>query len=432
VSFDPYRAYEHVKNLAYPRFTGTEGEQKARKYIVSTLKKYGYEVREEAFEVYTYEIEKAEFEVIEPFREKVECAGVGFTGCTPEEGVEADLKYIEDGGRRFWPRGEGHILLLATSVNLELYKDLMKLKPAAIVSTEESPARKPSHVEIPYEWKRHGTCPMIKITYDACFRLVRSGAKRARVVLLQREFKTTSYNIIAEKAGSKYPDEIILLCAHYDSVYGVVGALDNAGGTAILLELARISSEIDTKRTVRLAFFAAEELGLRGSLAYTEQHKDELEKIKLVVNFDVHGASIGKTSVIATGPENMKSYIEALSKELGIRANVAHDIMSSDGTPFADKGVPALNIFRSTGRGVYAHTVDDDLRYIGPEGFLAPGLLAESFIRRMVFAEEIPFKREIPENIKKKIDEYFEKRLGIREKKGVGKTYLYTLDYNKG
>lgn len=417
MSFNPYRAYEHVKNLAYPRFTGTDGEKRAKEYIVNTLKKYGYEVKEEPFKVYTYRIEKAELEVIAPFKEKVECAGVGFTGCTPENGVEADLKYIEDGSKRFWPRGEGYILLLATSVNLELYKDLMKLKPAAIISSEESPARKPSHVEIPYEWKKHGTCPMIKITYDACFRLVRSGAKRAIVTLLQKEFETTSYNIIAEKIGKKYPDEIILLCAHYDSVYGVVGALDNAGGTAILLELAKILSDIDTKRTIRIAFFAAEELGLRGSLAYTEQHKEELEKVKLVVNFDVHGASIGKTSAIVTGPEDMKSYVESLSKELGIKVNVAHDIMSSDGTSFADKGVPALNIFRSTGRGIYTHTVDDDLRYIGPEGFLVPGILAEEFIKRMINAEEIPFKREIPENIKKKIDEYFEKRLGIREKK---------------
>lgn len=66
-------------------------------------------------------------------------------------------------------------------------------------------------------------------------------------------------NIEAEKRGTQKPDEIIILGAHYDSVFSSPGADDNGSGVASVLELARLFSEQKCKRTIRFVFFASEE-----------------------------------------------------------------------------------------------------------------------------------------------------------------------------
>ncbi|NLW51299.1 MAG: Zn-dependent exopeptidase M28 [Candidatus Brocadiaceae bacterium] len=66
----------------------------------------------------------------------------------------------------------------------------------------------------------------------------------------------TAYNLWARRQGRRHPDEIIQLCAHKDSQSWVdsPGAHDNAGGTAGLLELARVLADYEPERSLRLLF----------------------------------------------------------------------------------------------------------------------------------------------------------------------------------
>jgi len=66
-------------------------------------------------------------------------------------------------------------------------------------------------------------------------------------------------NLIVEKSGNKRADEIILLGAHYDTVYSTPGADDNASAVAVLLEVSRLLREHQCKRTIRYVAFACEE-----------------------------------------------------------------------------------------------------------------------------------------------------------------------------
>src|SRR5688500_14047954 len=61
-------------------------------------------------------------------------------------------------------------------------------------------------------------------------------------------------NIIIEIPGTSKKDEIILIAAHYDSVFGSPGATDNATGVAAILELANLLKQ-PLLRTVRLVAF---------------------------------------------------------------------------------------------------------------------------------------------------------------------------------
>ena len=81
----------------------------------------------------------------------------------------------------------------------------------------------------------------------------------------------TYYNVVGTMTGTVYPDEILIVGAHFDSVDNP-GADDNASGTAAVLEIARVLSQYDSDRTIRFIAFDREEQGLYGSDAYATEH----------------------------------------------------------------------------------------------------------------------------------------------------------------
>ena len=92
----------------------------------------------------------------------------------------------------------------------------------------------------------------------------------------------TSYNTIAEIAGSDKKDEVVMLGGHLDSWHSATGATDNAIGCAIMMEAARILKTIGVqpRRTIRVALWSGEEEGLLGSLAYVKEHFGSAENPK--------------------------------------------------------------------------------------------------------------------------------------------------------
>lgn len=87
-------------------------------------------------------------------------------------------------------------------------------------------------------------------------------------------------NIIVEMPGrgeGGLADEVLVFGAHFDAVVRAPGADDNGTGTVALLEMARLLKDRPMQRTVRLAFFNLEEVGLVGSRAYVESIEDEIK-----------------------------------------------------------------------------------------------------------------------------------------------------------
>jgi len=412
--FSGKRAYRFLKKIGFIRFAGSSGELEASKIIAESFRKMGYSVDIEEFKIWSYRIIEAGLELLEPNYRKIPCRGVGLTGSTSKDGVVDELVYVEDGGKRFLVKDK--IWLYYGGLDAEKYREIVKYKPKALIRVEENPSRNPAFTDMPVEWWKYGKIPMIRVKYSDAYRLMRLRKAKIRVKLIQNEFETLSRNIVAEKVGIKYPDEVIIIGAHYDSEYGTIGATDNAGGIAVMMELARIFSLKQNMRTIRFIAFGAEELGLRGSRNYVKIHERELEKVKLMVNIDVQGSGIGRISAIISGGDDIKNYIEILGKELGISIRVSQGIASSDSTSFAWKNVPSISFSRSGGPTFFMHTEKDDFRHVDPFGLELSGMLIESFLNRIVNAVEYPFKREIPENVKKNIKEYFEKRMGIEMK----------------
>lgn len=108
-----------------------------------------------------------------------------------------------------------------------------------------------------------------------------------------QDFNTTGKNVIATQIGQTNPEDIYIVCAHYDSVTTFC-ADDNATGVAAVMEIARVLSAQCTDNTIIYALWDEEEIGLRGANYYAQQAADETngntrDNILAVINMDMIG-----------------------------------------------------------------------------------------------------------------------------------------------
>jgi len=101
-------------------------------------------------------------------------------------------------------------------------------------------------------------------------------------------------NIIAEVQGGITPKEIIVLGAHYDSVYDCPAANDNGSGVAALLELSRLFKEIPPEISLRFVAFVNEEppffyWDTMGSMVYAKAARERGDPIRFMISLETIG-----------------------------------------------------------------------------------------------------------------------------------------------
>jgi hypothetical protein len=170
---------------------------------------------------------------------------------------------------------------------------------------------------------------------------------------------STSYssrNVVAEKTGATYPDDVYIICSHYDSTSPsgsrltlAPGADDNASGTAAVLEAARVLIPYDFDFTVRFIAFSAEEWGLWGSRAYAAAARAAGERILGVINVDMiaYADALPEDLQIIVNEGSVwlaDLYLAAAANYgiLGGTKTVDASFVYSDHGPFWDNGYPAL------------------------------------------------------------------------------------------
>lgn len=99
----------------------------------------------------------------------------------------------------------------------------------------------------------------------------------------------TGTNVIGRRFGTTEPDRLVMVGAHYDHIEGCNGADDNASGVGGALEVARILAEVPTARTLAVACWDQEEVGLIGSLSWLSAGVRSGETIEAYFNYDMIG-----------------------------------------------------------------------------------------------------------------------------------------------
>ncbi len=96
----------------------------------------------------------------------------------------------------------------------------------------------------------------------------------------------SDWNVIADSKGGD-PNNILVVDAHLDAIYGA-GMLDNASGSAAILDIAQQLKNTNTRNKLRFIWFGGEELGLLGSNYYVNVNPPkDLDKIKFDLDADV-------------------------------------------------------------------------------------------------------------------------------------------------
>ncbi len=207
----------------------------------------------------------------------------------------------------------------------------------------------------------------------------------------------TSRNVIAENPGESYPEDVLIICGHYDSISPAdtrltlaPGADDNGSGTAAVMEAARILADVPLDFSVRFIAFSAEEWGLFGSGAYAAQARRGGERILGVINLDM----IAYADAV---PEDLEIIVNSRSDWLAVRLGAAANqyaglvtrktvdasITYSDHSPFWDNGYPALLAIEDYPvRNPYYHRTTDtadslNLAFFEASARAALALLAE-------------------------------------------------------
>ena len=135
----------------------------------------------------------------------------------------------------------------------------------------------------------------------------------------------------------------------------------------------------------------------------------------LNINLDMIGCTMGKFIACCTTEESLSHYIKYFGMEFGMSVRAYQDVYSSDSTSFADKGVPALSFARATSPNTGTiHNSYDTIALMRGEQMEEDIAFITAFTDRMANANFCPVNREIPDNMKDKLDIYLNRK---RDKK---------------
>ena len=181
----------------------------------------------------------------------------------------------------------------------------------------------------------------------------------------------TSYNVIGEMTGSKYPEQIVLISAHLDSWDEGTGALDDGAGVGIVMATgALLKKHYKPERTVRVVLYANEEFGLVGGHQYVRDHKDELPNHVVAAESDFGAGRVWQLTTRFGGDDSeskRQTFFEHM-KNLGVEPGNNESRGGPDISMLPNHGVPVVSLSQDgTYYFDYHHTPNDTFDKIDKE-----------------------------------------------------------------
>ena len=393
----------------YVHRSGTPEELRVAEYLKDRCEAIGVQARIEAFPAAMGEIEEAR--VLADGKE-IPCKGFF---CCGSGTVEGELYYMPALDPVSVAGAKDKIVLLDSSgIGFFGYQDLMKVGAKGILfqygnihyPIDDIDERNLRAAVVGEE--RKVLCAMIHTA--SALELLRRETKRVEITIRQREWEGESHNVVAELPGKK--DEWIVLSAHYDTTALSHGSYDNMSGCVGILGVLDALKDEELNYGLRLVFCGSEERGLLGSKAWVRDHEAELPKLALNINLDMIGTWLGKFIAKVSAEEKLAGYLHYMGAELGFPVAAKLGVYSSDSTPFADKGVPALSFARlASDNAAPIHCRYDLPELLSMAQMEKDIAFIAAFTKRMANSVVCPVSREIPEKVKTELDEYlFRKR----------------------
>ncbi len=297
-------AYDIIEGLTTeigPRQGGTQAEAKARDWSIAKLKALGFEnIRIEPFMMPTWVRGEERAETLSPFPQKLMVTALGNSAATPDTGLEAEIAYFPTlAALQAVPDGSLKGKIAFVSHAMKATQDGSSygaFGPARFIGPGIASQKGAAAIVIrsagtDYHRNPHAgntnfaegvtSIPAGALSLPDAENLERMIARgkpvRMKLTLTPRNLgQQQSGNVIAEVVGTDKSLPPILIACHLDSWDLATGAFDDAAGCGIIAAAAKQVKDISKpKRTIRLLWAGAEEVGVWGGKAYAEAHKTE-------------------------------------------------------------------------------------------------------------------------------------------------------------
>ncbi len=401
-------------DTAYIRTGGSDAERNTAQYIADHCAALGLQARLDPFVVDMATIHEATLTVTDTDGSERTIPCKGYL-CAGSGEVEAPLYYLTAGGDKMQlSEIRGKIVLIDGYLGYWMYHDLVKNGAVGFITYDGSVLY--ADRDIDQRELRSYVCqgaadgkklPGVNINAKDAVTLIENDVKTAKITLSQDEYKGNSQNVVLDIPGKS--ERVIIVTAHYDSTSLSQGAYDNMSGAICLLSMAEHFAKPENQPLCSLRFLwcGSEERGLLGSKAYCANHEDKLGAIELCVNIDMIGCTMGRFIACCTSEDKLVSYISYMGREVGFQVGPYQDVYSSDSTPFSDKGIPSVSFARSApGNTAVIHNSYDTVKSMKTSHMIADIDFITAFTARMANAAFPPVAREMPDNMKDKLDRY--------------------------
>ncbi len=389
-------------DTAYVRMGGSEGERKCAEYLASVCTEFGGEARLEAFPVQMASIQKAQ---LLADGTEIPCKGYFNAGSGT---VEAPFYYLTDFTDLSLSRCKGKIVMIDGYMGYWKYQDVLKAGAVGFITYDghvNYADRDMDQRELRAHVAKGHKLLAVNINVKDAIALVNQKPATVKIELQQTEWEGQSHNVVLDIPGEL--DEWIVLSAHYDSTSLSTGVYDNMTGSVGILAMAEHFMTAPHRRGIRMVLCGSEERGLLGSKFHAASYGEDISKVVLNVNLDMIGSIMGKFHACVTGEERLCHYISYLGDELGFPIGTRQGVYPSDSTPFADKGVPAVSFARiAPNNTATIHNRYDSAELLSMDRMQEDIAFIQSFTERMANAVRLPVKREIPQNMLDKLEEY--------------------------
>ena len=390
------------QDTAYIRTGGSAEELKCAEYLAGLCAEFGGKAEIQAFPVGMAKIREAK---LYADGTEVTCKGYLLAGNAE---IEAPFYYMPNTDAYSLSLCRGKIVMIDGYMGYWRYQDILAAGAVGFITYDGHINYADCDIdqrELRPHVAKGNKLPGVNINAKDAVRLVENDTKTVRIVLEQEEWEGQSHNVVLDIPGKC--DEWIVLTAHYDSTSLSTGAYDNMSGSIGILAMAEHFMTAPHKRGIRMILCGSEERGLLGSKAWVRDYPELAEKCVLNVNLDMIGSIMGKFHACVTGEDKLVGYIEYFANEMGFGIGVRQGVYSSDSSPMADVGIPAVSFARLAANNTGTiHNSYDTLKLMKAEHMAADIAFIQAFTDRMANAVRIPVKREMPDNMKERLDEY--------------------------
>jgi hypothetical protein len=400
--------------IQWKRLTGTEGEAQAARYIRDRLEAEGIEVILHKFDAYISLPGSAELEILEPAPGRFPCTTHSYGATTGGDWVEGQAVRVDEKGNAA-ESVSGKIALIEGLVSPGMFFDIESQGAIAQIFVNKGEIIHELTVAsvwgtpTPEDMHRFPHTPVASIPRSVgapFFKALEEG--KAVRLRLKAEVDTKWRSVEMPEAIVSAPgggDDFFLASAHLDGWYQ--GAMDNATGDILLMELARVFHEVrdDLKRNVRLAFWIGHSHGrYAGSTWYADHFWDNLrDNCVGYFNIDQVGFRDGSVfRLLAT--EDISGWVhDVIERESGQDISTIPPGRNSDQS-FWGLGIPSFAFraaltpesddyppdYRGNGLPWYWHHKDDTLDKILPDLLLDHSQVHASTLTELLTLPVLP------------------------------------------